>query len=70
MEKRIEWVDVYKGVLILLVVLAHSLQEVYKVCGIDFTSDGFRNMIYSFHMPAFMAMSGYLVYRPALIGGG
>lgn len=70
MEKRIEWVDVYKGVLILLVVLAHSLQEVYKVCGLDFTSDGFRNMIYSFHMPAFMAMSGYLVYRPALIGEG
>lgn len=64
MTKRIEWVDVYKGILIILVVLAHSLQEVYLAYRIDFTSDLFRNIIYSFHMPAFMAMSGYLVYKP------
>lgn len=63
MRKRIEWVDVYKGILILLVVLAHSLQEVYLAHGKDFTVDWFRNIIYSFHMPAFMAMSGYLVYN-------
>lgn len=62
MSKRIEWVDVYKGFLITLVVLGHSLQEVYLSNNMDFTSDWLRNIIYSFHMPAFMAMSGYLVF--------
>lgn len=62
MGNRIEWVDVYKGVLIILVVVGHSLQEVYSANKMDFTTDWFRNIIYSFHMPAFMAISGYLVF--------
>lgn len=28
------------------------------------------NLIYSFHMPAFMAISGFLAYRPNLKQGG
>lgn len=62
-KNRVEWIDVYKGMLIIFVVLGHSLQEIYTANQIDFTTSRIRNIIYSFHMPAFMAMSGYLVYR-------
>lgn len=62
-KTRVGWIDVYKGMLIIFVVLGHSLQEIYTANQIDFTTSWFRNIIYSFHMPAFMAMSGYLVYR-------
>ena len=27
------------------------------------------NFIYSFHMPAFVAISGYVAYRPNRVGG-
>lgn len=67
MSKRILWVDVVKGLLILTVILGHAIQEPLKVRGISFEDNIWRNIIYSFHMPAFMAMSGYLMYRP--IGG-
>lgn len=69
-KKRIEWVDAYKGLLILSVILGHAIQETLKVRGIGFEDNIWRNLIYSFHMPAFMAMSGYLVYRPDVVGGG
>ncbi len=62
MSKRILWVDVVKGVLMLMVILGHAIQEPLKVRGIGFEDNVWRNIIYSFHMPAFMAMSGYLVY--------
>lgn len=68
-KKRIEWVDAYKGLLILSVILGHAIQETLKVRGIGFEDNIWRNLIYSFHMPAFMAMSGYLVYRPDVVGG-
>lgn len=64
MSKRILWVDVVKGLLILTVILGHAIQEPLKVRGISFEDNIWRNIIYSFHMPAFMAMSGYLMYRP------
>ena len=43
--KRIEWVDVAKGIGIFLVVLGH-------------TSAQLRNLIYGFHMPLFFFLSG------------
>ena len=64
MSKRIEWADAFKGILILLVVLGHSIQSVCIHRGEDFMSNYLWNLIYSFHMPAFMAMSGFLAYRP------
>lgn len=70
MGKRIEWVDVVKGLLILTVILGHAIQEALKVRGIGFEENLLRNTIYSFHMPAFMAMSGYLVCRSKTIEGG
>jgi acyltransferase len=60
MQKRIEWVDIVKGLLILTVILGHAIQESLKVRFISFEDNLWRNIIYSFHMPAFMAMSGYV----------
>ena len=46
-ETRIEWVDVCKGVLIVLMVCGH-------------TTSPFGKYIYLFHMPAFMFLTGYV----------
>ena len=59
---RLVWVDSLKGWLILLVVLGHALQWTYGNDGIDHSH--LWNWIYSFHMAAFMAVSGWLSYRP------
>ena len=64
-SKRLLWADSLKGWLIILVVLGHSIQH---VLGIDSETNHIWNIIYSFHMPAFMAVSGYLAYRPANSG--
>lgn len=58
------WADSLKGILILLVVLGHAIQGVYSE---NVESNHFWNVIYSFHMPAFFAISGYFV---KLAGGG
>lgn len=50
MDKHIEWVDILKGIGILLVVLGHQLDN-------DFT---LFKYIYSFHMPLFFFISGFL----------
>ena len=59
-QDRIIWADSLKGALIILVVLGHSIQE---VLGPECFNNHIWNLIYSFHMPAFMAISGYLNYR-------
>ena len=58
--------DIAKGILIILVVLGHAIQYSF---GKDYTQTGefFSNIvfktIYSFHMPLFMLISGYLFYN-------
>lgn len=73
MKDRNQYIDISKGVAIILVVLGHCIQY-------GFGKDFFYNKsfydiplfkcIYSFHMPLFMLISGYLYYysiqRPAL----
>ena len=46
---RIAWVDVAKGIAILLVIIGHT---------VNFGS-ATRNFIFSFHMPLFFILSGY-----------
>ena len=58
-SKRLLWADNLKGFLILLVVLGHVLQYFYP----GYVNLHLYNYIYSFHMPSFMAISGYLSYR-------
>lgn len=51
----------------MLVVLGHAIQ--YTV-GANCHSSHIWNIIYSFHMSAFMAVSGYVTFRPTESGGG
>ena len=53
MSKRIEYLDIAKGIGILLVVLGHNDFEVI--------SPFVQRLIYSFHMPLFFFLSGYFV---------
>lgn len=61
MKERLLWIDSLKGILILLVIVGHAIA---KVIGNDAANnDYWWCLIYSFHMPAFIAVSGYLQYR-------
>lgn len=51
MKERISWIDVARGIGIILVIYGHTLG-----------SSGHRYLIYSFHMPLFFFLSG-LVFR-------
>lgn len=55
-KERLVWADALKGWLIILVIIGHSIQT---VLGADCNNSHAWNLIYSFHMPAFMAISGY-----------
>lgn len=55
---REEMIDFVKGVLISLVVVGHILQKV--ISPHNFINNSFFNIIYTFHMPLFMFISGYL----------
>jgi len=57
---RLMWADSLRGMLIILVILGHAIQ--YGTGGGCFDNH-LWNMIYSFHMPAFMAISGWFAYR-------
>jgi len=53
MSKRIEYLDIAKGIGILLVVLGHNDFEVISLF--------VQRLIYSFHMPLFFFLSGYFI---------
>lgn len=57
--KHIAWVDGLKGFAILLVVLGHSIQDVIP----NYDQNIVFRYIYSFHMPLFMFLSGYVSYK-------
>lgn len=59
-EQRIIWADSMKGWLMLLVILGHAIQV---TLGKETGNNHLWNLIYSFHMPAFMTVSGWLGYR-------
>ena len=56
-KKRIEWVDISKGIAIILMIIGHS--------GIPHF---LNNWIYSFHMPFFFFISGVLSKQVNQIG--
>lgn len=68
-KKRNELIDIFKGVAIILVVIGHCIQY---GSGYNFKNEllFFNNFIfkfiYSFHMPFFMLISGYLFYNSDL----
>lgn len=61
MANRIVWVDSLKGLLILFVIMGHCIAT--TIGNNAANSDYWWCLIYSFHMPAFIAISGYLNYR-------
>ena len=68
MEKeRLIWADSLKGLLIILVILGHAIQS---TLGNECFNNHLWNLIYSFHMPAFMAVSGWFAFRPIPNRGG
>ncbi len=67
-KDRLVWLDVLKGFLILLVIIGHAIQ--YCLPDGECERNYWWNLIYSFHMPAFMAASGYINYRPKFSYGG
>lgn len=69
-RQRLVWADSLKGWLMLLVIVGHAIQGVLDD---GCNNNHVWNLIYSFHMSAFMAVSGYLSYRSArqsINGGG
>lgn len=66
-QQRLIWVDSLKGWLMLLVIIGHAIQSMFVN---DYADNRVWSLIYSFHMPAFMAVSGWLAYRPDSINGG
>lgn len=64
-NKRNESLDILKGILVLLVVWGHAIQFGFgfEYCEkYYYFDDSIYKLIYSFHMPLFMAISGYLFY--------
>lgn len=53
-KNRIEWVDCAKGLAIILVVYGHALTYFSP------NFDNFVHVVYSFHMPLFFALTGYV----------
>lgn len=58
-REKLLWADNLKSFLILLVVIGHTIQ--FSV--INYTDSHIFNYIYSFHMPLFMLISGFLSYK-------
>jgi fucose 4-O-acetylase-like acetyltransferase len=48
-KKRIEWIDIAKGITIILMIIGHTVEFGSEV----------RNFIFSFHMPLFFILSGF-----------
>ena len=53
MRERIRWIDIAKGILILLVLVGHTISNPSLA----------RHLIFSFHMPAFFFLAGW-TFRP------
>lgn len=66
MNKRNGYIDFVKGLLIFLVLFGHMIQygsgETYLAEGLYWENWPMK-VIYSFHMPLFVAISGFLTYR-------
>lgn len=62
MTTRLSYIDSLKGFLIILVVLGHVIQK----SDVDFDHNIVFRYIYSFHMPLFMCISGFVCYSQTL----
>lgn len=63
MAVRDKTYDFYRGILIFLVTIGHCIQCYYIEMGGNFYNNILFKIIYSFHMPAFMFLSGWLFHK-------
>ena len=64
-KQRNLYLDIMKGISIFLVLLGHSIQYGSKISYVEgrlFFNDPVFKLIYSFHMPLFALLSGYLLF--------
>ena len=64
-KQRNLYLDIMKGISIFLVILGHSIQYGSKISYVEndlFFADSIFKLIYSFHMPLFAMLSGYLFF--------
>lgn len=61
MSSRIEYIDRLKGLAILAVVMGHIIYFVFHL-----NEDLIWGYIYSFHVPLFIFLSGYVISTPPL----
>lgn len=59
MRKRIQWIDISRGIAILAVVIGHTLGP--------YTGNFWGSFIFAFHMPIFFVLSGYLYHERKII---
>lgn len=59
MNQRLAFIDNLRGILMLLVIIGHSIQFMDP----DFDHNIVFRYIYSFHMPLFMCISGFVCYH-------
>ena len=68
-ENRLDYIDVMKGLAILYVVIGHvlawSYSDWHSAVLSSFKGTIIWQLIYSFHMPLFMFLSGYVVFNPS-----
>lgn len=62
MKKRNLFVDIAKGIAIFLMLWGHCIQYCVAKSEVDFFENVVFKTIYSFHMPLFMLISGYLFF--------
>ena len=61
-KKKIEWISILQGWSMLLVIIGHiTLTNQFKDPAFPFSAF-LEKIIYSFHMPLFMLVSGYLFH--------
>ena len=60
--KRNVFIDIIKGVAIFLMLWGHCIQYCVSNSNVDFFENPVFKIIYSFHMPLFMLISGYLFF--------
>lgn len=60
-QKRDRSIDVLRGIAVVLVIWGHVIQAL-SADTVDFFENPVFKIIYSFHMPLFMLISGYLFY--------
>lgn len=65
MTRRIDWVDIAKGIGVLFVVFGHAVQGVVDSQGLAYPNVIWltKNFIYSFHMPLFFFLSGLFIEK-------